>query len=381
VFQIFFPNGKFKMGVKFKILRSQGMIEIDGSHGEGGGQIIRTAISLSSLTLKPIRIINIRAGRPNPGLRRQHIAGIELVGKLVDARIKGLEVSSTEVAFLPRERQGGKFHYDIGTAGSISLVLQAVLPPAVLAPEPVILHLKGGTDVSWSPPVDYLQEVFVSMLKRMGTSIEILQKRRGHYPKGGGKVVCSVNPVDEIRPLELIQFDELKEVKGISHCVRLPAHVAMRQSVSAQQVLQAEGIEPIILTTETYPKGNDPHLGPGSGIVLWAESNDGIRLGADSLGKKGLPAEKVGALAGTQLLEELSTGMAIDSHLCDMLVPYLAMAAGSSKIGISAVTSHLRTNIWVVEQFLKSKMILEGDIGNPGILSVIGTGLSFSERR
>jgi len=369
------------MGVKFKILRSQSMIEIDGSHGEGGGQIIRTAVSLSSLTLQPVRIINIRAGRPNPGLRRQHIAGIELIGELVNAQINGLEVGSSEVEFLPGERQGGRFSYDIGTAGSISLVLQAVLPPAVLAPEPVILYLKGGTDVSWSPPIDYLREVFVFMLKRMGTSIEILQKRRGHYPKGGGEVVCSVNPLNEIKPLELIRFDELKEVKGISHCVRLPAHVAERQSVSAQQVLQAGGIESISITTETYPKGNDPHLGPGSGIVLWAESIDGIRLGADSLGKKGLPAEKVGAITSTRLLEELSIGMAIDSHLCDMLVPYLAIAAGNSKIGVSEVTSHLKTNIWVTKQFLNASIILEGENGQPGILSVVGTGLSFGERR
>jgi RNA 3'-phosphate cyclase len=357
------------------------MIEIDGSYGEGGGQILRTAVSLSALTLHPVRIFNIRAGRSNPGLRRQHMAGIELVGKLVGARIKGLERGSSEVKFIPKERLGGRFSYDIGTAGSISLVLQAVLPPAILAPEPVTFHLRGGTDVSWSPPVDYLREVFAFMLKRMGASLEILQKIRGHYPKGGGEVVCSVSPVNEIKALELVQFDVLKEINGISHCVRLPAHVAERQAESAQQVLQDKGLGPVSIMTETYPKENDPHLGPGSGIVLWAESNEGIRLGADSLGGKGLPAEKVGVKAGNQLLEELSSNMAIDSHLCDMLVPYLAIAAGSSKIGISNMTSHLRTNIWVAKRILDVNMNLTVNIGKPGILSVVGTGLSIGERR
>lgn len=367
------------MGLPIKTCWSKNMIEIDGSFGEGGGQILRTTVSLSALTLKPVRIVNIRAGRSNPGLRRQHIAGIELVGKLVDATISGLEVGSAEVEFVPKKRLGGRFRYDIGTAGSISLVLQAVLTPAILAPEPVSLYLRGGTDVSWSPPVDYLRDVFAFIMKRMGASIEILQKRRGHYPKGGGEVICSINPVSKLKPLDLDQFGTLKEVKGISHCVRLPGHVAERQATSAKQVLQANGIEPVAIAIETYPKGNDPHLGPGSGIVIWAESEEGNRLGADTLGKKGVPAEKVGSDAGNHLLEELSRGKAIDSHLCDMLVPYLAIAKGRSRIGISKITSHLSTNIWVAKRILNVNIGLEGNRGGPGILSVEGIGLSFGE--
>jgi RNA 3'-phosphate cyclase len=134
VFQKYIHNQKFKMGLKIMVLRSERLIEINGAHGEGGGQILRTSVSLSALTLQPIKIINIRAGRSNPGLRRQHIAGIELVGKLVDAKIKGLELNSSQIEFTPKTRIGGQFSYDIGTAGSISLVLQAVLPPAVFAP-------------------------------------------------------------------------------------------------------------------------------------------------------------------------------------------------------------------------------------------------------
>lgn len=354
------------------------MIEIDGSYGEGGGQILRTSISLSALTLKPVRITGIRAGRKNPGLRRQHLAGIELASWLVGAKVKGLEVGSTDVEFHPKERKSGAFSYDVGTAGSISLVLQAVLPPAILSSEPITFNIKGGTDVSWSPPLDYLREIFTPMLQKMGTKVEIIQERRGHYPKGGGKASVSINPVDRINAVDFIEFGDVVGVSGISHCVRLPGHIADRQAISAEEVLYSNDIKVNKIRRESYPKGNDSHLGPGSGIVLWAESNTGLRLGATSLGARGKRAEVVGEEAAENLITELTTGKAIDSHLCDMLVPYLALADGESKIGITEVTSHLVTNIWVAEKILGVKMNLEGAIGKTGMLSVSGIGLSLS---
>jgi RNA 3'-phosphate cyclase len=328
------------------------MIQIDGSYGEGGGQILRTAVSLSALTMKPIRIINIRAGRPNPGLKRQHIAGIEVTGRIVGAKIKGLEVGSDMVEFVPSERHGGTIGYDVGTAGSISLVLQAALPPAVLSPEPVRFRLRGGTDVKWSPPVDYLRNVFAHTLEMLGPKVEILQKKRGHYPRGGGEVVCDVTPVNTIKSFEGIQTGTISSVEGISHCVRLPSHIAERQASAAEEIILKQlSIKPQI-ARESYRKDNDPHLGPGSGIAIWAESEYGVRVGADSLGERGKSAERVGSDAGSQLTAEVSTGMAVDSHLCDMLIPYLAIASGTSKIGVTKITSHLTTNIWAVEQEL-----------------------------
>ena len=348
------------------------MIEIDGSYGEGGGQILRTAISLSALTLKPIRITNVRANRPQPGLKKQHLGGIELTAMLVDANVQGLEVGSTEVVFQPKERRGGDFSLDVGTAGSISLLLQAALLPAVLAPERVVFRLRGGTDVKWSPPIDYLRDVFAKMMTRLGPSIEIRQIRRGHYPRGGGEVLCQVSPVRSLDSVELIEFGELKEISGISHCVRLPAHIAQRQAVSAGDVIREElGIEAAI-QIESYPKDNDPHHGPGSGIVIWATSECGAVLGADSLGEKGKSAEEVGSEAARRLVKEISTGKAIDSHLCDMLVPYLAIASGMSKVGVTEITSHLVTNIWVLERILGTRIELEGTIGEPGVLGVHG---------
>jgi RNA 3'-phosphate cyclase len=353
------------------------MIEIDGSYGEGGGQILRTAVSLSALTMKPIRITNIRAGRPKPGLKRQHIAGIEVTGKIVGAEINGLEVGSTVVEFVPRERCGGTISYDVGTAGSISLVLQAVLPPAVLSPEPISFKLRGGTDVKWSPPVDYLHNIFAHTIEILGPRIEILQMKRGHYPRGGGEVTCDVTPVGSIKPLEEVESGNLRTVRGISHCVRLPGHIAERQAVSAEEMILKHLEIKSDIVREFYRKDDDPHLGPGSGIVIWAESEQGIRVGADALGERGMSAERVGSDAVSQLVAEVSTGMAIDSHLCDMLTPYLAVASGSSKIGVTSITSHLTTNVWAVNHILGTRIELQGKIGEPGIVLIEGVGLSL----
>jgi RNA 3'-phosphate cyclase len=351
------------------------MIEIDGSHGEGGGQILRTSVALSALTMRPIRISDIRSGRSKPGLRRQHVTGIGLTGRLVSAEISGLEVGSTSLEFIPQERTGGEFTVDVGTAGSISLVLQAVLPAAVLSPAQVSFVLRGGTDVKWSPPIDYMKNVFAPILQILGPRIEIEQIRRGHYPRGGGEVRCRVFPVDKLSPVEIIEFGELAHIHGISHCVRLPSHVAERQAKAAAAVIQKRiGVTPDIIT-EYYSKGNDPHLGPGSGIVIWGESHNGARVGADSLGERGIRAEEVGKNCANRFVEEISAGLAIDSHLADMLVPYLAMADGTSTIGMTEITSHLTTNISTIGEILGTKMKVTGNDGEPGRLEIQGSAL------
>lgn len=355
------------------------MIEIDGSYGEGGGQILRTTVALSALTMKPVKVTNIRAGRKNPGLRNQHIAGIELTGQIVNADTAGLSEGSMEIQFRPRERKGGRFTYDIGTAGSISLVLQAVIPAAVFAPEPVEFEIRGGTDVAWSPPIDYMKNVFVPMVGHFGVNLSIEVIRRGHYPKGGGLVRCQVEPTTEIVSEDMIEFGELHRIVGISHCVRLPRHVAERQSKTAETSLRQKGVSDIDIEIESYTKDEDPHLGPGSGIVIWAESKDGVRIGSDSLGARGKPAEKVGREAADRLIDGLSTGMAVDSNLGDMLVPYMALSSDETQIGLAEITGHLKTNVWVVERILGCSTRLEGKLGRSGILSVAGTGPLLSE--
>jgi RNA 3'-phosphate cyclase len=350
-------------------------ISIDGAHGEGGGQIIRSTVALSALKMKNVTIRNIRAGRSKPGLKNQHIAGIELVGKLVDAEIEGLEIGSTQLIFSPKARKGGHFIHDIGTAGAISLVLQAVLPAAVLAPSPIKLKITGGTDVSWSPPIDYMREVFVPTLEKLGLVIKINQVKRVHYPRGGGLVECMIGNVKGIDSIRALQFGNLKRIRGISHCVRLPSHVAARQAKSARDEL-SEISDDIDITEESYSKKGDPHLGAGSGIVLWAESDTGFRIGADALGERGKPAEVVGKEAAKQLKKELSASRPIDSHLSDMLVPFLSLAEGESMIGVTEITSHLTTNLWVIEQILGVETQVKGKIGTPGVVSIKGIGLA-----
>ncbi len=364
------------MQVSLSLDRVLKMIEIDGSYGEGGGQILRTAISLSSLTLKPIRISKIRAGRPKPGLKRQHMAGIELTGRLVNADIKGLEIGSTQVEFVPSQRLGGRFSYDSGTAGSISLVLQAVLPPAILSEEPVEFDLRGGTDVSWSPPIDYLREVFVRELAEMGPVVKIVQEQRGHYPKGGGKVKVNIRPQQGVSSIHLLDFNEPIVVSGVSHCVRLPSHVANRQANEAERILARNDIEYQAIVRESYPKHEDHHLGPGSGIVLWAESTGGLRIGADALGGRGKPAEAVGAEAANNLVQALATGNTVDSHLADMLVPYMALADGESIMKVTEITSHLTTNMWVAQRILGIEAEIQGKVGQPGLVKIEGIGFS-----
>ncbi len=354
------------------------MIEIDGSYGEGGGQILRTSIALSAVTREPVRIINIRANRPKPGLKRQHIAGIELVGRIANARVKGLKVGSTEITFVPEKQHGGSYKYDVGTAGSISLVLQAVLPTAVTASEPIQLELRGGTDVAWSPPIDYLKNVFVPILSMMGPKIEIIQKRRGHYPKGGGTVICKIEPADGLKPLNRVAFGDLVDIRGVSHCVRLPRHVAERQAESAKRAL-ADLTSNVEIEIESYPREGDTHLSPGSGIVLWARSEAGAIIGADALGKRGKRAENVGTEAATKLLNELSSQKAIDMHSGDMLVPYLTMASGTSHIGITQITTHLETNIWITKKFFDTEISLTGKTGQPGEMVVDGVGESLNQ--
>ncbi|ABM81382.1 RNA 3'-terminal phosphate cyclase [Hyperthermus butylicus] len=329
------------------------MIVIDGSIGEGGGQILRTTLALAALLGKPVRIVNIRAKRPRPGLQRQHLTSVKAVAELASARVEGLELGSTTLVFIPRGLRSGRFYFNIGTAGSITLVLQALLPVTAFAPGPVEVEIVGGTDVPWSPPIDYVRFVLRKLLAMFGFEFEIIVKRRGHYPRGGGRVVLRVTqPPHVLKPVKLEERGKVLRVEGLSHAVRLPRHVAERQARSAEAVLRSKlpGV-PISIDLEWYEPSRDPHLGPGSGVVVWAVAEHSV-LGSDSLGAKGKPAEAVGREAAEKLLEDLATGTALDRHASDMLIPYAALACGESILGGARLTMHAWTNIEVVKMLV-----------------------------
>ncbi|NJE00606.1 RNA 3'-terminal phosphate cyclase [Thermococcus sp. JdF3] len=337
------------------------MIVIDGSYGEGGGQILRTAIALSVITGKPVKVVKIRANRPNPGLRPQHLHGILALKELSGARVKGAQVGSTLLEFVPGEAKPRRIRVPIKTAGSVTLVLQALLPAMAFIGGS--FEITGGTDVPWSPPVDYLKNVTLYALGKMGIKAGMDLKRRGHYPKGGGLVTGRVEPWEERKPLKAVEWGRIERFAGISHATNLPPHVAERQARVAGGRLGELYSVPVEIETEVSRS-----LGPGSGIVLWAET-DSLRLGGDALGRRGKPAEVVGREAADELLDQLTGGKAVDRFLGDQLIPFLAFAGG--EMGVAEVTSHLVTNVWVVEQFLGKIFEVEGEIGEPGIVRVV----------
>jgi len=337
-------------------------VEIDGSYGEGGGQILRTAVALSVITGKPVRIYNIRANRPNPGLRPQHLHGILALKELSNARVKGAKVSSTVLEFIPGKAEPKHIRVPIKTAGSITLVLQALLP--AMAFTGGSFEITGGTDVPWSPPVDYLKNVTLFALEKTGIKAELEIRRRGHYPKGGGLVVGKVEPWEERKPLVALEWSRIESFRGISHATNLPAHVAERQAKSAEEKLRELYSVPVEIEREVSRS-----LGPGSGIVVWAET-DKLRLGGDALGKRGKPAEVVGREAAEELIGQLEPKKAVDRFLGDQLIPFLAFTGG--EIGVAEITNHLVTNVWVVERFLGRIFEVEGEIGEPGVVRVVG---------
>ncbi|MDM7934702.1 MAG: RNA 3'-terminal phosphate cyclase [Methanothrix sp.] len=321
------------------------MIEIDGSYGEGGGQIVRTAVALSAVTGRPVRIRNIRRSRPRPGLAPQHAQAILALARVCSARTSGVAPLSTEVTFEPGEIRGGHYRVAIGTAGSITLLIQCLLPALLRADGPVSLEVQGGTDVLWSPTVDYLAHVFLPAIKRFGARAQLGLRQRGYYPRGEGCVVLRVEPGD-LEPAHLEPQDS--EVQGISHCSNLPEHVARRQADAASEALIKAGLRAEVgLEVLSLPS-------TGSGITLWS----GLK-GGSALGERGVPAERVGRRAAEELIGEIRYGAAVDIHLADQLIPYLALAGGSYTT--REISMHTRTNIWTTRQFLDRRISVSGE--------------------
>jgi len=331
-------------------------IEIDGRYGEGGGQVLRTAVSLSAVTGKPCRIFNIRAGRPNPGLAAQHLAGVKAAAQLCNAGLEGARIGSQEVRFQPREIRGGSYHVSVGTAGAVTLVLQALVPIALRAGEQTTLEIEGGTDVAWSPLIDYFTHVHCYHLKKMGVQIEVEALRRGFYPRGGGRVRVRVQPW--AGPPGPIQLTERGQVEAID--ISDVAGKALRKARVAER--QLEGFKSA--WRGKYPLGQAHQLyvdsaNPGTSFHAHAHCKRS-GLGACSIGRRGKRAEAVGREAAELLLEELASGAAVDRWMADQLIPYLGLYGGT--IRTSRITEHIRTNIWVTERFLPRRFTIEGAI-------------------
>lgn len=323
------------------------MIDIDGSHGEGGGQLLRTAVALAAITGQALRVRNVRARRSHPGLAPQHLMAVQSVAALCDARVEGLQLKSQEVVFHPVRLRGGDFQFDVGTAGSITLVLQAVLPVALMCPERLVMRITGGTDVRAAPPLDYFRCVFLPLLSLMGGRVALQVVKRGYYPRGGGEVRVEVEPGARLRPLLLPTRGALTEVRGIAHVANLPAHIAARMARAAQQALPPVPEPQIEQQLLAWPQA----IGPGGAIVLWAHCGSGM-LGAAATAQRGVPAERLGEEAGRALRAEIESGATLDLHAADQMLVYAALADGPSHFTVRTLSSHASTTLWLIRHFL-----------------------------
>jgi RNA 3'-terminal phosphate cyclase (ATP) len=344
------------------------MIKVDGSTLEGGGQLLRMATSYGAILGKSVNIYNIRANRRDPGLRPQHLTTLRTAAELCSADLEGAELGSKEITFKPSDIRGGEYRVDIGTAGSISLLLQCINPILWYADKPTTIKIKGGTAVKWSPPTTFLENVVYKAYEAIGVETKLRVIRQGFYPRGGGEITQTTKPVDVLsvfRPYE----PKINKITGVSLCGSLPEHVAIRQAASANKHLNPirykANITPIVAEPKTYS--------PGSFVVLWCEGAD-VYLGSDALGARGKPSEVVGEEAAKGLVKEVRSGANVDRHTCDHLVLPASLAEGVSTFRTSEITLHTLTAIRIAEDFTNADITVNGQMGEPGVIKVKGIG-------
>ena len=323
------------------------MLEIDGSYGEGGGQLLRTAVALAAVRGQEIVVRNIRTRRDKPGLAPQHLAAVRAVAALCQAQVEGLELRSQVLRFAPRALCAGEHRFDVGTAGCVSLVLQALLPAMVASGRSVSVTVTGGTDVRQAPAIGYVANILLPLLERMGVLAQLEVIRRGYYPRGGGEIRVRLAPC-ALRPIALEASGGLVAIEGHAHVANLPAHIATRmRDAVLERLAVIPGPSPRIAVESL----DSVHaMGRGGAIVVWARTEHTV-LGAGRVAELGVRAETLGASVGEELVSDLTAGATADVHAADQLLVYLALARGGSYL-VRSLTTHARTAMWLIEQFL-----------------------------
>lgn len=331
------------------------MLHIDGSYGEGGGQILRTSLSLSAMTGQPIRIDRIRAGRKQPGLAIQHLTGVRAVATLCQAQVQGDDVGSTQLEFIPTQPvRAGQYTFDVaetvgtGSAGAVSLILQTVLLPLALTLGESSVMLRGGTFVPWSPSASYIEQVYLPILQQMGVQATVTLTAWGWYPRGGGELHLQISGngdgIGSLKPIYVLERGGLHQIRGLAIVTELPSHIPQRMASRTQKLLEQAQLKTIV-----QPR-RERGIGAGAGVFLLAEYEH-INAGFSAIGKLGLPAEEVAAIAVQELLAFHTQDAPIDGHLADQLLLPATLANASSQYRAVEISTHLVTNAWVIQQF------------------------------
>ncbi|GAB7129013.1 RNA 3'-terminal phosphate cyclase [Silvimonas sp. JCM 19000] len=325
-------------------------LELDGSMGEGGGQILRTALTLSMITAVPIRISQIRAGRQKPGLLRQHLTAVQAAAAICGATVEGATPGSQALTFAPGPIRGGDYRFAIGSAGSCTLVLQTVLPALWFADAPARICVSGGTHNPKAPPADFLIDAWLPLLQRMGVQTQIELVRHGFYPAGGGEVVAHTQPVPALQPLDLSTRGAHVALNAVAMVAGVPVSVALREVDCLRARLPA--------VTAVHQELSD-RMGPGNAVLVRVQHENVTELFI-GLGEKGIAAERVADRVAQDALSYLRRDAAVGEYLADQLLLPLALA-GAGTVSTTHASSHLITNAQVIEKFLDVSIEIEAD--------------------
>jgi RNA 3'-terminal phosphate cyclase (ATP) len=339
-------------------------VYIDGSQGEGGGQILRTSLALSIITGRPVAFERIRAGRSKPGLRAQHLTCVKAASKVCSGQVEGAKLGSTSLRFVPGPARGGTYRFEVGTAGSTSLVLHTIALPLALASSRSVLTIRGGTHAPFSPAYHFLDWQWAPLLRRLGMDVDVSLVKAGYCPKGGGEIRARIRPTTRIAPLVLWPRGDLEQLDGLSMLSSLPRSIAERQRRRALSRLDAAGL-PCGIELRDFPSP-----GMGTMLLLRCRHTGGARACFTALGAKGKRAETVADEAVDDLLVFLDTEGTVDRHTADQLLLPLALADGPSEYSVSTVTQHLVTNAQVIHAFLNARITIDGAVGGEGRVHV-----------
>lgn len=337
------------------------MIHIDGSNGEGGGQILRTSLALSLCTGQPFRMTNIRAGRQKPGLLRQHLTAVDAATQIGQATVTGAEMGSRELKFVPGGVKPGNYRFSVGTAGSTTLVFQTILPALLTASSRSIVEFTGGTHNPYAPPFDFLEDAFAFQLRRMGAALRLSLTVPGFYPAGGGVFFAETEPAPALKPISLLEKGALQDQQATVYLANLPRGIADREMEALKKLLSWPEENFAVFEFNDSP-------GPGNAIVI-REKHEQVVEVATSFGEKGVSAEHVARHAVEQLRKHQTSGAVVGEHLADQLLLPMVLA-GSGEFRTRKPSSHAITNVQTIEKFLEVKITFREETPGAWLCSV-----------